>query len=394
MDATAMPSYKVLEVTGPVSVDKVQQKRKSNGFNVLLMGPTGAGKSSFIEALGLNSAEKISSGRLEGFTQSVSTYRLNNVQYGGKLVYLVDSPGFADTKISEMTIVSMLEKWIRDGGSDHTREFFDCILYLTPVNCVRLPGSQRRVLKTFQEITGISTSDQITITTTMWDMIHGEQAVMRAERTFQQLENDIWKSFLDKGARIDKFHNTQASALSIIDQALVYAYRQESGLHSFEAMVKASKSIQNYTFANNLKADLQDRIQNLQSAHTTALSDLQHAVSQGDMLLQHLLQSQIKESKEDLQSFEKQLYQLDPELLRDRIQQLHSTHATVKADLKHAVKQGNKSLQRLLRSQLKKFEEDLKELKMELHEIEHPGQVSQGFYAIKSWAISFATDLA
>ncbi|KAF9044038.1 hypothetical protein BJ165DRAFT_179400 [Panaeolus papilionaceus] len=211
MDATAMPSYKVLEVTGPVSVDKVQQKRKSNGFNVLLMGPTGAGKSSFIEALGLNSAEKISSGRLEGFTQSVSTYRLNNIKFNGHPVYLVDSPGFADTKISEMTIVTMLQKWIRDGGL-----YFNCILYLTPINCVRLPGSQRRVLETFKQLTGISTSGQITITTTMWDMIHGEQAMMRAECTFQQLENDIWKSCIDQGARIDKFHCPQHPSLSSI----------------------------------------------------------------------------------------------------------------------------------------------------------------------------------
>ncbi|KAF9044036.1 hypothetical protein BJ165DRAFT_1528612 [Panaeolus papilionaceus] len=106
------------------------------------------------------------------------------------------------------------------------------------------------------------------------------------------------------------------------------------------------------------------------------------------MLLQHLLQSQIKESKKDLQRFEKQLHQLDPELLRNRIQRLHSTHATAKADLKCAVKQGDESLQQLLQLQLKEFEDDLKRLKMELHKIDYPaaGQVSQHFYAIKLWA--------
>ncbi|KAF9044021.1 hypothetical protein BJ165DRAFT_179150 [Panaeolus papilionaceus] len=384
MTAITTPKYRRLRVNGPVSVDKVQRRPSIISCNILLMGPTGAGKSSFIEALGLNSAEKISSGRLEGFTQSVSSYRLNNVQYGNAPVYLVDSPGFADTKISELTIVTMLQKWITDAGS-----YFSGILYLTPVNCVRLSGSQRRVLETFQQLTGISTSHQITITTTMWDLIHGEQAMMRAEHTFQQLKNNIWKSVIVRGGRIDKFHNTQASALSILDEALVSMQRFQGQCFAFENMVNESQLMQQCTFVSNLKADLQDRIQNLQCTCTTALSDLQHAVSQGNMPLQSLLRSQIKESKEDLQRFEKQLYQLDPELLRDRIQKLHSTCATMKADLKHAVKQGDKPLQLILQSQIKKFKDDLKGLKMELQEIEHPGWVSQGFYVIKSWAIGF-----
>ncbi|KAF9044069.1 hypothetical protein BJ165DRAFT_1404934 [Panaeolus papilionaceus] len=275
-----------------------------------------------------------------------------------------------------------MSQWIKDGGGS----YFHCILYLTPINCIRLPGSQRKVLKTFQELTGLDTLNQITLTTTMWDLIWGENAEMRAERTYQQLENNIWRSFIVQGARIDKFHNTQASALSIIDDALVPIRR--STYFVFEDMVKDSKSIQQYTFAANLKSDLQDRIQTLQSAHATALSDLEHAVSQGDMPLQRLLQSQIQESKGDLQRFEKQLYQLDPELLRSRIQQLNNTHATAKADLKCAVNQGDKPLRRLLRLQIKEFEDDLKRLKMELHEIDHPdaGRASQGLYAIKLWA--------
>ncbi|KAF9037276.1 hypothetical protein BJ165DRAFT_1559230 [Panaeolus papilionaceus] len=152
------------------------------------MGPTGAGKSSFIEALGLKGSSKISSNGLDGCTQAVSTYKLINVnESDGNPIYLVDSPGFADTKISELAIVSMLQKWIKDNG------VFNRILYLTPITCVRLPGTQRQVLKTFNALTGVKTVENVMIVTTMWDNIWGEHATKRAEDNYQQLQNNIWK---------------------------------------------------------------------------------------------------------------------------------------------------------------------------------------------------------
>ncbi|KAF9037268.1 hypothetical protein BJ165DRAFT_1375564, partial [Panaeolus papilionaceus] len=178
------------------------------------MGPTGAGKSSFIEALGLKGSTKISSNGLDGCTQAVSTYKLIHVtDSDGDPIYLVDSPGFADTKISEMAIVSMLQKWMNENGI-----IFHHILYLTPISSTRLPGTQRQVLKTFNALTGVKAADNVTIVTTMWDNIWGEHATKRAEDNYQQLQNDIWKDFIDEGAQMTQFHNTRKSALSILDQ--------------------------------------------------------------------------------------------------------------------------------------------------------------------------------
>ncbi|KAF9034628.1 P-loop containing nucleoside triphosphate hydrolase protein, partial [Panaeolus papilionaceus] len=176
------------------------------------MGPTGSGKSSFIEALGLKGASKISSHSLDACTQTVSTYILNNVTRRGDPIYLVDSPGFADTKISEMAITSMLQKWIQDNG------YFNYILYLTPITQVRLPGSQRQILKTFNALTGIKSARNVMVVATMWDTIYAEHVAKRAEETYKQLQDDIWEDFIQRGGRISRFHNTEQSVLSILDQ--------------------------------------------------------------------------------------------------------------------------------------------------------------------------------
>ncbi|KAF9050475.1 P-loop containing nucleoside triphosphate hydrolase protein [Panaeolus papilionaceus] len=153
------------------------------------MGPTGAGKSTFIESLGLKGEHRISSNQLDGFTQTVSTYEVKNAKYKGNKIFLVDSPGFADPKISDMEIVTMLQDWIPTNGGF----YFSCILYLTPITHIRLPGSQRQVLKTFEALTGVKAVRHITVVTTMWDCIWSDSVRRRADATFEQLRSDIWK---------------------------------------------------------------------------------------------------------------------------------------------------------------------------------------------------------
>lgn len=71
----------------------------------------------FVESVASNTLLGLSSNKLEGFTQTVSIYRIVNTQYidgrGKQLIYIVDVPGFADSKISSMSIVAMLRKMIQ-----------------------------------------------------------------------------------------------------------------------------------------------------------------------------------------------------------------------------------------------------------------------------------------
>ncbi|KAF9037991.1 P-loop containing nucleoside triphosphate hydrolase protein [Panaeolus papilionaceus] len=304
MASTSTRKYENLKVTEPVSVTQASKDSSiSNGWRVLIMGPTGAGKSSFIEALGLKGTSKISSNGLDGCTQTISTYHLNNVTRDGSVIYLVDSPGFADSKISEMSIVTMLQRWLKDHGQVFFYSLvFDHILYFTPITSVRLPGSQRQVLKTFQALTGVRAAANITIVTTMWDNIWGEGPAARAEKTYEQLWNNIWKDFLDDGAQITRFSNTEESALEILDKA----FNQEGC--TYFSIEYHHDDIKQSPFVNNLLTDLQNRIQNLHSHIATLTDELAHAELQGDNLLVLTLRLRLQEAENDLTRFSKELH--------------------------------------------------------------------------------------
>ncbi|PPQ83607.1 hypothetical protein CVT24_005420 [Panaeolus cyanescens] len=271
------------------------------------MGPTGAGKSTFIEALaGPNSKmEKISSGRLEGYTQDITCYEvLNFKRHNDYTMYIIDSPGFADTKISEFEIVSKIQRWIKDNDGDS----IDRILYLHPITSTRLPRSQKSVLKTFRALTGQDSSDNITIATTMWDSVFGETGHERARSNFEALRTQVWKDLLDRGAQLAKFHNTQASAMKILDLTSC-----EGNLEwfQFENQEGERSDVRRKPFGINLYSDLVDRIEGLQSRETTLISELEE-IAANEEELRSILESDLQEVHNLLDRFQRDLQALGP----------------------------------------------------------------------------------
>ncbi|KAF9034805.1 hypothetical protein BJ165DRAFT_1615670 [Panaeolus papilionaceus] len=295
-----------LRVYGTVGVERVEQIESLKGImgvsnTFLLLGPTGAGKSTFIEALDSHRSLKISSNQLEGFTKSISTYRLLNVKRSRTPIYLVDVPGFADTKVSVMSIVSMLKEWVtRTELGDFSR-----ILYLTPIHIPRLPGSHRRVLQTFHALTGIKTARSITVVSTMWDNIWGDSATRRAESNFSQLRDAIWKEHVDSGSRVVKFDNTKESSLSILDGTFettaIPRYSFDPTHPNFEQSV----------FAESISEDLHTRIQDLKVQLACLRSGLQDAGERSDAELNDVLIPQLQETQKLLSKFEQELHEFE-----------------------------------------------------------------------------------
>ncbi|KAF9039759.1 hypothetical protein BJ165DRAFT_336783 [Panaeolus papilionaceus] len=296
---------KNIKVRGAVSVERVS-KFGIDGIQsfivYVLLGPTGSGKSSFIEAVASNTSLGLSSDKLEGFTQSVSIYRIVNAVFSGYPIYLVDVPGFADTKILARSIVSMLKDMLQ---TNLTLHYFH-ILYHTPINNPRLPGSQRQVLQTFEALTGPKSAKSITVVSTMWDSIWNENTRRRAEGNFSQLRKEIWKEYIAQGADIVKFHNTQESALTILDDAL-----NRSWGNVFNIQNSIDVPLRLAPFASHIYNDLQTRIHDLQMQQANIQSELQMATEQSDERLRVVLIAQLDEVQMLFTKFEEELQQFE-----------------------------------------------------------------------------------
>ncbi|KAF9042469.1 hypothetical protein BJ165DRAFT_1321924, partial [Panaeolus papilionaceus] len=158
-----------------------------------ILGPTGAGKSSFIESLaGEGQSLGISKDQLAGFTQEVTAYKVKNaiveVNEFTYRLYLIDAPGFSDSKISELEIITKVKQWMNDQGVG----YIDGVLYLSPITDTRAPGSKRRTIKMIQLLLDDDAFDYVNIVTTMWDRLSNPHAKKRAETNFAQLQDDIW----------------------------------------------------------------------------------------------------------------------------------------------------------------------------------------------------------
>jgi len=172
----------------------------------------------FIEAFaGKSQKLSISKDQLAGYTQTVTAYQLVNVMHtilDGRMrpVYLIDTPGFSDSKISEIEVVNMVRKWAegnRYAISSHldwatelicSNSSYYCmrILYFTPITETRLPGSRHRTFNMLKKLLDdYSGFCSLIVITTMWDTVHSERTRNRAESNFAQLKDETLKVIVE-----------------------------------------------------------------------------------------------------------------------------------------------------------------------------------------------------
>ncbi|KAF9033877.1 hypothetical protein BJ165DRAFT_751075 [Panaeolus papilionaceus] len=284
------PEYTKLKIMGDISVEPVTQKLPEDVFVYLLLGPTGAGKSCFIQALAGDSQDLgISKDQLAGFTQTALAYRIVNVffQHEGKdlPIFLIDSPGFSDPKISHQAVIAAgdaLNKEIADRTTPAK------MLYLTPVTDTRMPGTKRRTIGMFAAVFEPSNYRlPFTIVTTMWNTVYTEHAHQRAEKNYAQLRDDIFKEFSEMGAKTVRFTNTRESALEILDTG-----PWENDLYLDSAAANA------YIYG-----DLHERIESAIRQKQTIESELTHPQAQTNLELKAILTKNHRENEETLKKF-------------------------------------------------------------------------------------------
>ncbi|GAB1311850.1 hypothetical protein MFIFM68171_02060 [Madurella fahalii] len=188
----------------------VDAKPRRDKVMIALLGVTGAGKSTFINTATGQDVVKTSPGS-QPCTQDPKAieFRLDD-----RTIVLIDTPGFDDSKRSDVRILEDIATWMAKGGFLKER-MLDGLIFLHPITLARAGGSELNRTKLLEKILGPNTYNRVLIATTMWDYVASEDLVKeRLETRFAP--GGVWHELKELGASCVRHENTQQSAHDIV----------------------------------------------------------------------------------------------------------------------------------------------------------------------------------
>ncbi|KAI0925666.1 hypothetical protein AcV5_008344 [Taiwanofungus camphoratus] len=182
---------------------------KLKPVNIAVMGPTGSGKTSFIN-LASSSHLRVGCG-LESATdriQSSQPFVLDDYYS----ITLVDTPGFDDTTKSDAETLTIIANFLSDAYRKKVQ--LNGIIYLHRISDNRMGGSAMRNFNLFRDICGEAALSNSAIVLNMWDEVSRD---VREARERELFEKDIFfKPAITAGASKFYHENSVPSAHTII----------------------------------------------------------------------------------------------------------------------------------------------------------------------------------
>jgi len=172
------------------------------------MGPTGAGKSTFIESATRQDGRTVGHS-WQSYTAEIRSVRLAHPTDGRPVVF-VDTPGFDDTFKSDTEILTIVADWLVKAKNEKVN--LATILYLHRISDNRMSGSAMKNLRLFSSLCGQKAIPNVVIVTTMWSKVTQEEGTMREEA----LKREVWKDLLADGCTVARFEDTYESAWKIV----------------------------------------------------------------------------------------------------------------------------------------------------------------------------------
>ncbi|KAN0115439.1 P-loop containing nucleoside triphosphate hydrolase protein [Hyaloscypha variabilis] len=263
---------------------------------IIVMGVTGVGKSTFIRhATGLD--VKVGHSQ-NACTETVTLYQIPDTE-----VYLMDTPGFDDPKVSDADILKIIATSLMDTFNDQAD--IKGALYVHSLQEVRMRGSGIKNLLMFKKLLGMNGMSHCRLVTSKWSLQPESVSVAREEELCQK--EDFWKPFLAAGAKTARFHDSTSSAIDII-RPLVQG-------PAFEPLLVKEISKQGKTLPQTQAGQVvNDDIEEARKAHKAEIAVLKEEEANADAESKEL----IRAVREDLQAKISQL-ENDKRLLAEAI---------------------------------------------------------------------------
>jgi hypothetical protein len=129
------------------------------------------------------------------------------------MVYLVDTPGFGDSTISDAKVLESIAYFL--STSYESGISLNAIIYLHPISHNRVQGSTRQSFGVFKRLCGMDNMESVVLATTMWDRVPVAEGLSRERELCN--ENDFFGDMIRNGCAVTQFNNSHTSALNICD---------------------------------------------------------------------------------------------------------------------------------------------------------------------------------
>lgn len=168
---------------------------------IAVMGPTGSGKSTFVQAVTGNSDVRIGHGLRSGVLLSILLFRsvsLTSCQeteeicfyrtsIDGRSFVVVDTPGFDDINRSDPDILQQLAAWL--SMTYQHNMLLSGIIYMHRIMDPKMRGSTLRNLRYFKALLGPKPLNHLLVVTTFWDSTDVQIATEREGQLRNFLED-------------------------------------------------------------------------------------------------------------------------------------------------------------------------------------------------------------
>ncbi|KAI5989615.1 P-loop containing nucleoside triphosphate hydrolase protein [Pisolithus orientalis] len=255
-----------------------------------VMGATGSGKSTFINCA---SGSDLPVGKgLESCTVDVRTskpFLLN-----GKIVTLIDTPGFDDTTRSDTDILSSIAAYLSN-TYEHGAKLAG-VIYMHRISDFRMGGTSKRNFRIFRELCGDNTLKNVIIVTNMWGNV--DQKLGEAREKELTTNDKFFKPVLEKGARMMRHHGTQASAHTILrylvnSQAATLAIQHE--------LVNERRDLAHTAAGAELARALKDQANRHDEELKKLRSEMEAAMRSKDEETRQELQEEVDKKREEIE---------------------------------------------------------------------------------------------
>ncbi|KAF2746413.1 hypothetical protein M011DRAFT_459199 [Sporormia fimetaria CBS 119925] len=271
-----------------------------NDVVIAVMGVTGTGKSTFIElvtGLGLKIGHE-----LQSCTAEVGIHAFQDER--GRKIYLVDTPGFDDTRLTDSDVLKQIAYFL--GASFSKQVKLAGIIYLHPITDERMKGSAVKNLAMFHALCGTASLEHVVLATTKWDKLlksDSEATGRKREKELAETPN-FWGDMLDNGSRMFRHVNTRESALRIINHLL--SVRGDVVLDIQRQMIVEGRSLDQTSAGQKLQSELVEQRKRYEAELRDVRESLNTAIQAGNQKMMKTMARLEEETAEKLRKSEQE----------------------------------------------------------------------------------------